>query len=485
MKQALHAVTLVVPEYDSAIASYVEMLGFNLAEDVTIAVDAQLGRLKGVEMIARRSADIAAASGQDIQEIAAALGVAYVVEGSVNRRGDQVRVLVSLIDGQSGVKVDDVEVNAQLTDTQDYFSLYDEVAGRVAGGFPFEFQSGVPETTASFIPSKSAYEKVQRAYYGPDEFEVRFRLIEEALATDPQYARAYSVRAHYTAAQAELRMINPKEGFERARQDAARALNLDPGDTLALGLQGAFLDRLDLDFPKALQAFEHAIEMGTPADELAWYQDTLLNAGLFERGRSFTSRMERDDPLIGEPKIFNARFLYHLGDTKAARAKIEEALDIDVSSAMVVHNAFSFFLDWLKDVDRAEQLVEEVRTTEATLRSWRARIAVARGNPEPLREYLAWYQHEFSGYVDPSFLADGYYRLRDYSQYMSWTRKRVEQRVVVGWLAGTMRLNSDYWNILETWAGADSDRQNEVSEFKAFIEATMQNLRVSESQATG
>ena len=449
---------------------------FDLADDISTSVRNHLARLDGVEMIAGRSAEIAGASDADIPEIADRLGVSFVITGSVNRRGDQIRVSVQLLEGGTGVVIDTAEVRREVDTTSDYFDLYDEIAGRVSGSFPFEFASATT-VEVRHQPPVEAYEKVSRAWTGPERTSIKIRLLDEAIAIDPEYARAYAVRSMYKALQAENRRVRPLDGFRSAREDAERALQIDSTEPLALAMRASMYDRLDLDFPKALAGYREALAHGAMPNEMGWYQDTLTNAGLYEIGLANTTSSELLNPLDAHSMVFSARFLWRLGREQEAIQKMEEALKLENSAQMVVGNAFDFFYHQVGDIERANRLISEIQGSDVSLRRARSMISLAEGNPNPLRDWLQE-RERTSGYIDPLRVGNGYYELGDYEKHIEWWRRRIEDRANVGWIMDILRRFPDYWPNLEGWAGDDKARTTLLEAHKALIAEVTKNMRV-------
>ena len=144
--------------------------------------------------------------------------------------------------------------------------------------------------------------------------------------------------------------------FTAAKTHLLKALELDPQHALAHGTLGGLYDRLELDFPKAMQAYTKAERLHV--DWLPWKQDTLLNAGLYESGLECTQQMEASNPLHPEPKLYTGRFLLRLGRVEEGSRKMEEALAIQNDWPIVIGNAFGIQPTLVK-VDTIRSVVEQ------------------------------------------------------------------------------------------------------------------------------
>ncbi len=445
-----------------------------LPVSISDAVWQKLAGLTGVELISPRSAEIAKQSDMDMPEIARALDADYILEGSVNSDGRRLRVSAHLIDGNANTDVWQNTFDSVLSGSNDYFDLYDEIAGKVTGSFPFGFENPLPEIESG-APDLLAYELVQQAWYQPVGPARAIELCQEARRIDPSYARAAALEAFYWAAMAEWRLMYPREGFTNARRAAEEALNLDPENALAYATLGAVYDRIDLDFGRAFTAYERAEALGATELEMSWKQDTLLNAGRYDAGLEVTQEMERLSPLDGAPKVFTARLLYRKGQVEEAIQKMDEALDLYLlGDKLVAENALAFFYFHIGDVDKVERLIEDLELTGDLLNFWKAMVEVERGNPEGLKDILRSIEASTSGYVDPIVMSNGYIVLGEFGQHMEWTKKRIADRANVPWLLDIMRVNPDYWDRMSEWAESDvAERENrfaQIDEHRKLIQ---------------
>jgi TolB-like protein len=154
-----------------------------------------LAKIPGLKVIARTSAFAFRGKEQDIRTIADTLGVSYVLEGSVRRAGNRIRVAAQLINAADGAHLWSERYDRDLTDI---FAIQDEIGQAISGAL--KVRLAPPRQTVN-IEAYRNYLKGQyyRARYTPESLAKTKDYFEQALATEPNYAPAYSVWRHTTA----------------------------------------------------------------------------------------------------------------------------------------------------------------------------------------------------------------------------------------------------------------------------------------------
>ena len=208
----------------------------------------------------------------DIQTIARQLRVSHVLEGSVRRQGDRVRITAQLIDARSETHVWSETYEQTL---EDVFATQDEIAGRVVEELKVELL-GAPPTSRAANPD--AYNLALQAQYlgrqfTPEALNQSVALYEEAVRLDPDYAAAWADLSRAYRRQASQGLRSFDEAYALARKAAFRALSIDATNVAAhRGL--AFIARnYDRNFAAAARHFQNALSMGPPD------ADTISGAG--------------------------------------------------------------------------------------------------------------------------------------------------------------------------------------------------------------
>jgi TolB-like protein/cytochrome c-type biogenesis protein CcmH/NrfG len=223
-----------------------------------------LVRVPGLKVTARTSAFHFKRKDTPVAEIARQLGVAYVVEGSVRKAGDRVRITAQLIKAADGFHV---WSDTFTRDLKDIFAVQDEIAGLVAENLSLKLGAAAgparevnPAAYRLFLEGRTIFNRE-----GTDDHMKAVARYKESLAIDPESALtwAWLSMAYGMAAGSGTHVVDL--GNKLARDSARRAVELDPG--LAKGhVALAFVLLLyDWEWPKAAAALERAV-MLAPGD---------------------------------------------------------------------------------------------------------------------------------------------------------------------------------------------------------------------------
>jgi TolB-like protein/predicted Zn-dependent protease len=201
-----------------------------LGEGISDTVMHVLSQIAGLEVTARTSSFAFKGRNLAVSEIARALSVAHILEGSVQKAANQVRIIARLIDARRGTEVWSGYYDREI---DSIFAIQDEIAREVATALTTEVLKSGESTVIDerYRPSLDAYEKF---ILGKKEMESRsasgalaaIPLFEEAVALDPDYALAHVYLAMAVAQTGSVN--NRSESLEKAGALVARALDLDP-----------------------------------------------------------------------------------------------------------------------------------------------------------------------------------------------------------------------------------------------------------------
>jgi TolB-like protein/Flp pilus assembly protein TadD/DNA-binding winged helix-turn-helix (wHTH) protein len=213
-----------------------DYLGDGLAEELST----QLARLPDLQVASRTSAFTFRGSDHDIETIANALGVRHVLEGSVRRQGDMIRVTAQLIDASNGYHL---WANTFDRELEDMFAIEDSISSSVVEALKIVLS---PATRARLLArptgSPGAYDLYLRGRgqlrlpSSVGTIEAAERLFREALDSDPAFAQAYAGLCEVGVLRYVL--LKSAEAVRAAENDCAQAARLDSGQTdvhMALG----------------------------------------------------------------------------------------------------------------------------------------------------------------------------------------------------------------------------------------------------------
>ena len=331
-----------------------------------------LAQDRGLRVAARSSSFAFKGQQVDLQTIAERLHVSALLEGSVRRAGNRVRVTARLVNAHDGYQLWSDRFDRELTDI---FAMQDEIASAIAATLQKALHGSTARaadrtaervTTRSRQPARvEAYESYLRGRFqlhrradGMHEARVHF---ERALSLDPDFAEAHAGLANSYLWLGTHAALAPAEAFGRMRRHAEQALSLDPDlpdahyllgyvalwyDWDALACERHVRRALSIQPNNAdalmLAAYLH-FTMGRPvealsATEAALHADpvglaTLIGAlskyyltGEYARGIALAGRILQDHPSSGEARRFRAMSIYTSGgDLAAAQNDLEEA----------------------------------------------------------------------------------------------------------------------------------------------------------------
>jgi adenylate cyclase len=291
-----------------------------IAEDVLTT----LSKIQDLLVIARNSSFVFKGQVRDIREIGRTLGVRYVLEGSVRKAGNRVRLAAQLIDGLNGSHV---WADRFEGDLDDVFELQDRITQDIVAALEVRLtfgeevrvwrkRSGSPLVYEHFHKGRTLYVNFAKHTHAQARSE-----FERALAINPVYTPALSLLGFTLTDQARFGWEKDEATtYEAALECAARALAVDPNSDeayVALGYTRLYQRRHD----DALAAGEKAIAL-SPNNAGAYHMAALFHSydGNFRKAAQYEEQAQRLSPLRrNESMVDAARAKFHLGDLVAAR----------------------------------------------------------------------------------------------------------------------------------------------------------------------
>jgi TolB-like protein/class 3 adenylate cyclase/cytochrome c-type biogenesis protein CcmH/NrfG len=271
-----------------------------LADGITEDIITDLSRYRELDVIAQNSTAAYKDRPIDVREIGRALDVRYVLEGSIQRQGDQVRVTAQLIDATTGTHVWSERWDRPAVDV---FAVQTEIAeqavSRIGGG------GAIPEAESRAArrarpTNLSAYELYLLGQQENDRqtkasVANAIRLLQQAVEKDPGLARVWVVLA-WAYGSAANRGIDPEANSRAALAAAQRAVELDPMDPDAHAALANILGH-NGNFPRAKAELETALRLNPgDAETLSHYAGWASTFGEPERGAEAADRALRLNP---------------------------------------------------------------------------------------------------------------------------------------------------------------------------------------------
>jgi adenylate cyclase len=322
-----------------------------------------LSKLSGLTVIARNSSFTYKGRAVRVDRVGRDLGVRYVLEGSVRKAGDRVRITAQLVDARSGGHLWAERYDGQL---EDVFRLQDEVTGRIVAALRVELTEKERERV-EHVPTESAdawdYYLRGRAYLLSDLRENVLRArerFERAIELDPGFGAAFAELSRAFMASYLLSWKDEPDAGERALELAEKGVSLAPNDpaTLrSLSFARSFLGPLDT----ALEVASRAIELAPNDAEV--HQDlahALMMSNRFDEAIESCRRAALLDPRHWRP-------LFTQGQCLVLTKRYAEAVDClrrvihDRPDFLVGHLFLAAAYSRLGQKDRALEEAAEVR----------------------------------------------------------------------------------------------------------------------------
>jgi len=277
-------------------------------------------------VIARNSTFSYKGKSVKVQDVARELGVEYVVEGSVQKTKDRVRITVQLIDANTGHHVWSDRYDRDLTDI---FALQDEITMRIMGGVGIGVLGGEGIRKKDMPPSGSleVYMKLMKAAnyllrMNKEDTILARRELEDAIALDPEYAVLYSILAMTHLMDLYFQSSeSPEISFAQSSRNIKKALSLDDDDYFAhLTLSQLYLLRKEHD--KAIATVERALGINPNGSEAYAHLGNLFAVtGKPEEGIQLIKKAIRLNP------ITPAHYLFYFGYAYYALGRYEDAIE--------------------------------------------------------------------------------------------------------------------------------------------------------------
>jgi TolB-like protein/class 3 adenylate cyclase/Tfp pilus assembly protein PilF len=340
-----------------------------------------LSRSKALFVIARNSSFTYKGRAVDVRQIGRELGVRYVLEGSVRKAGDRLRITGQLIEAANAVHLWADRFDGDLADI---FELQDQITTQVIGAIAPRVELAEIERARRKTTNLDAYDYYLRAWaamyrYSREGSQEALALLEKAIDLDPEFALAYATEAVcYFIRRAFSWSVDPAYEAAEGERTARRAMELDSSDARVLTFYAQTLIYIAGRLDEAVSCLDQAIRADPNyANAWMWRGNTKSYLGDAERAIEDLEQALRLSPLdstlwIAQTGMANAHFL---------RGRYEEALSW-VSAALrqrpnslsalrvaIAANALAGHLDMARQmVDRYRELDPTVRL--AKMREW-------------------------------------------------------------------------------------------------------------------
>ena len=408
------------------------------ADGLTEELISVLSQVRGLSVIARTSVMPYKTAPKSVAQVGVDLGVDTVLEGSVRKAGNRIRITLQLIDVASQRHLWASSYNRELDDV---FAVQEDIAERTAEAMRLELTRGDADGEKRRpTENLAAYEQYLRGlaswtnYEDEHQMEKAIAAFEEATRLDPGFAEAFAAWANtYVVAAGDL--VSMPEVIPKARELANRALQIDPESSEAHSTMGNILFQNDNDWARAEAEFKRAIELN-PSNVTAhrFYGLMLFALGRFDESIAMNEQARRLDP-GGHVSGTIAWVRFETGDYEAALQYVRQERDEDPSQLgpHVMLGMYSIAIGRRADAEReADRPISGANESD---RFDHAILAALLGRPEEAREWIrAVARHAAKMYVSQTHLAMLHSAIGETSQALDLLERAYAEGDRVLWL---------------------------------------------------
>ena len=288
-----------------------------------------LSRNPKLQVTSRTSAFSFKGTKTDLKTIAQKLNVTHVLEGSVRKAGDQLRITAQLIEVAT-----DSHLWSQTYDRkmENIFAVQDDISASVAGALKAALEGQTPKTQHGNPEAYNAY--LQGLYFldqqTKESMERAAGYFEETLRIDPNFAPAWAGLASIHRRQADFGYLPLEEGYAKAQEEVQKALEIDPDLGEAYAQIGRIKTTYDRDWMGADAAFKRALELDPSNSEVVRSAALLAGAiGRFDEAIALDHRAIQADPLRPGTYFILGIHLMYRDRLEDAEAALNKALELN------------------------------------------------------------------------------------------------------------------------------------------------------------
>jgi len=464
-----HKSIVVLPFVNMSADPENEYFSDGLTEEIINA----LAQLEDLRVAARTSSFVFKGKNTVIADVGHKLNVNTVLEGSVRKAGNKLRITAQLINVADGYHVWSEQYDRELNDI---FAIQDEIALAIVDKLKIKL---VPHERSRLFERQTtnpaAHEDYLKGRYFWNQrgagLQKAVGFFESALAKDNHYATAYAGLADTYSLLGFYGYLPPMEVMPKAREAALRALQIDENLADAHCSIGYIHTIFDWEWDKAGKEFERALELNPnygPARE--WYSVWLWFMGRFEEAIAETKRSLESDPLSVYAHVQLGSVLLSAREYEQAAEQLQLALELepDFYSARAFLGIIYFFQsrtdDAIKEIRQAIDMSDRNQWPVAYLGTVYAETGDRVRAEKIIAELKSRSQDE---YIHANWIAQIYALLGEKDEAFSWLQKAFNERAPIlgtiamttypGWVYNSLRDDSRFQDLLRRLGMDDRD----------------------------
>ncbi len=404
------------------------------SDGVTEEIINALAKLPGVQVASRTSCFAFKGKEVDVRQVGEKLGVAFVLEGSVRKVGNRIRLTAQLIDVANGYQLWSETYDRQL---EDVFAIQDEISRAIVDALKVRLIADDKQLVQPTTDNLEAYTLYLRGRYflnkSFSEVDLRKGLdyFEQALARDPDYAKAHSGIADIWSTLADD-WVDPEEAYPRAMESARKALELDPSLAEPLASIGKVRAWYEWDFSGAVDVLRQAVELNPNYAEAHFVLGSALpSIGRLEDAIEAIRKALVLDPLAPHHGRWLGRMLLYAEDYDQAIEQSLKTLELEPTYFQSCHDIGTAHFEQgqpqeaLKWYRQAQSLETAARAYDAYL----VRALAAMGETEEARAILERLEEQAKqSYLRAEVLAMGHAAIGDFDRAFERLEEALESR---------------------------------------------------------
>jgi len=320
----------VLPFVDLSPGKDQEYFSDGLAEELIN----DLAQVRGLKVVARSSSFQFKGKNEDLHTVGSKLGVANILEGSIRREGDRVRITAEL------TKVDDgFELWSQTYDRKigDILDVEDEIGRAATSALQVKLMtSGATVSARTQGTNPEAYQAYLQGRYffgrstDKSNLESALAYADQAIRRDANYAPAWCLRSNVLSVMAAFALTDVAESYRRAREDAEHAIVLNPNLATGYLALGWIQMNYDWDWERAAASLKKAAELEPGSVEVLRYRSALYRIlGRQDEAIELYRQVVSLDPLRARSYSSLGAELYTAGQYDEALAMLHKALELN------------------------------------------------------------------------------------------------------------------------------------------------------------
>jgi len=373
-----------------------------------------LARIPELKVASRSSSFSYKGKDFKIEDVGRELNVAYVLEGSVRKAGNQIRITAQLIKSEDGFHLWSETWDRPL---ENIFAIQDEISQAVVDVLKIKLMGEAPRAQVVDPQAYALLLKARHIYakWGKENFEKSLEALEQALAIEPDYALAWTSKSATYLAQVQYGYLDRDKGVKMSLEAAEKAIEIDP----RLGSAWSRLVTIRLteyDWAGAEAALRKALELApNDSSTLSTAGNMASSLGRYEESLAFHQRILDDDPLHLSAHFNYAVTLARMGRLEESGAAFQHLLELNPEGwgshgilaivFMVQGDASKAWDETAREVDPMFQEYARILVLPALGRSEEVqqRLEVFTGEYQERLAYLIATVHGWHGNNDQAF----------------------------------------------------------------------------------